>query len=882
MVASTARLKTFPGLLPQERERRVARQDGDAAGMLARYREAGYLQADVNPLNVEDRDDGPPTPAGFRHVLHDGTDLAGADLQALEAGLREGYCGGLALNAAHVRNHAQVDWLYERVEARATMPRADSARRLALYEMLFAAERFEQAISAAYPGAKRFSLEGSEAYIVFLRCAIDAAAAEGAGQVVMGMPHRGRLNVLANVMGLAADEIRSLFGDAPAPHLAAWDIKEHLGLARRLRTPSGWLEVLLAHNPSHLEAVTPVVAGMARAMQERAAVGHRGHVLPLIVHGDASFSGQGIVTETLNIARTRGYAIGGTVHVVLNNQIGSTVSNLLDARSTLNSADVARAYDVPVLHVNGNRPELVAQAAEMAVQFRQRFHADILVDVVGYRRHGHNGHDDPRVTQPAMQRVVRALPSVVASYRTEMVAQGQPTLAQIAECEERVSNAQSLPACRIDVAAPLAAPGGDAAVARVHVAAGRGVPFARLKELTHRLSTPPANFRPHPDIVALVERWRHAAAAHGHAVDWCLAETLAYASLLGAGGDVRLTGLDIGRGSFFHRQCVWHDQDALVDGEVVHVPLRNLGEQQGVFSVFDTPLSEEAVLGFEYGYSVVASGTLVVWEAQFGDFVNNAQVIIDQFIASGEVKWGYRSGLTMLLPHGYEGGGPEHSSAYLGRFLSLCAQQNMIVCMPSTSAQLFHLLRRQAMVPSRKPLVVFTPKGQMLGDKASFAPWSDFESGGFRLVVGDVEPARETAVERVVLCSGKLCHALADELAARPDPRVALLRLEQLYPLPAAELRDRLARLPNLVELVWAQEEARNHGAWTALRESLEDAVPPGCRVRCAARPDSAPSAGCRRAAHAVEQQALLEAALRGLAGAPEATTSTRRPAAGA
>jgi 2-oxoglutarate dehydrogenase E1 component len=589
-------------------------------------------------------------------------------------------------------------------------------------------------------------------------------------------------------------------------------------------------------------------------------------VLPLIVHGDASFSGQGIVTETFNLAGTRGYGIGGTLHVVLNNQIGSTVSNLLDARSTLNSADVARAYDVPVLHVNGDRPELVAEAAEIGVQFRQRFHADILVDIVAYRRHGHNGHDDPRVTQPAMQRVVRALPSVVARYRAEMVEQGLPTPEQIAACEQRVSGAQSLPACEIESAAPLVAPGADAAAGGVHAAAARGVPFARLKELVRSLVRPPENFRLHPDIVALVERWQEAAAAPDHAVDWCLAETLAYASLLSAGRDVRLSGLDIGRGSFFHRQCVWHDQDAMVDGETVHIPLRRLGEQQGVFSVFDTPLSEEAVLGFEYGYSVIAGGTLVAWEAQFGDFVNNAQVIIDQFIASGEAKWGYRSGLTMLLPHGYEGGGPEHSSAYVGRFLALCAQQNMIVCMPSTSAQLFHLLRRQALTPARKPLVVFTPKGQMLGAKASFSPWSDFESGGFRLVAGDVEAAREAVVERVVLASGKVCHALAEDLAARPDPRVALLRLEQLYPLPAAEIRTRLARLPKLTELVWTQEESRNHGAWTALREALEDAVPAGCRVRCASRPDSAPSATCRRAAYVAEQQALLAAALRGLA----------------
>ena len=865
MAATNLRLKNLRELVPQDEQPRESRPAGDAADLLARYREAGYLQAGVNPLHFARQADVDAVPTAFRHALREGA-VPGADLHDLEARLRQSYCEGLALNAAHVRNHARVDWLYERLEARATAPRIDGARRLALYEMLFAAERLERAIAADYPAAKRFSLEGSESYIVFLRCAIEAAAAHGAGQVVMGMPHRGRLNVLANVMGLSAEELRSLFTDAPAPHLAAWDIKEHLGLTRRLRTRAGWVEVLLAHNPSHLESVTPVVTGMVRAMQERAAANPRGHVVPIVVHGDASFSGQGIVTETLNLAGTRGYGVGGSVHVVLNNQIGSTVSNLLDARSTLNSADVARAYDVPVLHVNGDMPELVAQVAELAVQYRQRFHADILVDVVGYRRHGHNGHDDPRVTQPAMQRVVRAMPTVVQRYRAQLARDGEPGLDRIVASEQRVAGAQSLPVCEVEVAPPEQSGQAAAPAPRGTMAASAGVPFAQLKSLTETMGAAPPNFRLHDDILALAAGWRDTAARRANGVDWCLAETLAYASLLSAGANVRLSGLDIGRGSFFHRQCVWHDQDTLVDGEKMHVPLRNLGERQGVFSVFDTPLSEEAVLGFEYGYSVIANGTLVVWEAQFGDFVNNAQVVIDQFVASGEAKWGYRSGLTMLLPHGYEGGGPEHSSAYVGRFLSLCAQQNMIVCMPSTSAQLFHLLRRQAMVPARKPLVVFTPKGQMLGTTASFSPWSDFESGGLRLVVGDIEPAREAAVERVVLSSGKLCHALADELAAHPDPRVALLRLEQLYPLPAAELRERFARLPRLAEVVWAQEEARNHGAWTALRESLEDAVPAACRVRCASRPESAPSASCRRPAHAAEQQALLAAALRGLA----------------
>ncbi|HYP30846.1 MAG TPA: 2-oxoglutarate dehydrogenase E1 component [Burkholderiaceae bacterium] len=854
MQASTLRRDNFHGLAPQDALPRSAGPADETASLLARYREGGYLLADVNPLGIARHADVEPAPHRFRHALR-----GGADGHGLETRLRQSYCEGLTLNAAHVRNHAHVGWLYERLEARTSATRLTAAKRLALYEMLFAAERLEHAIAADYPAAKRFSLEGSESYIVFLRYAIEAAAANGSSHVVLGMPHRGRLNVLANVMGLPADDLRSLFTDSPSPHLAAWDIKEHLGLARRLGTDAGGIDVLLAHNPSHLESVTPVVTGMVRAMQERAASDPRGHVLPIIVHGDASFSGQGIVTETLNLAGTRGYGVGGTVHVLLNNQIGSTVSNQLDARSTLNSADVARAYDVPVLHVNGDLPELVAQAAELAVQFRQRFHADILVDVVGYRRHGHNGHDDPRVTQPAMQRIVRSMPTVVQRYRAQLLQDGEPSLAQIAACERRVSSAQSLPACSVDVTQPSAV-----MLPPVRTAANTGATFSRLGALVEALTAPPPDFRLHEHIRTLAAGWRHAASSRANGVDWCLAETLAYASLLAAGTHVRLSGLDIGRGSFFHRQCVWHDQDSMVDGERVHVPLRNLGARQGVFSVFETPLSEEAVLGFEYGYSVMARDTLVAWEAQFGDFVNNAQVLIDQFISCGEAKWGYRSGLTMLLPHGNEGGGPEHSSAYVGRFLSLCAEHNMIVCMPSTSAQLFHLLRRQAMTQPAKPLVVFTPKGQLYGTKASFSGWSDFETGGFRRVIGDIDTAREPAVERVVLCSGKIHYALEAELAARPDPRVALLRLEQLYPLPAGEIRERLARLPRLAELVWTQEEARNHGAWAALREPLEEVLPAGTRLRCAARTATPASAGCRRSVHASEEQALIAAALRG------------------
>jgi 2-oxoglutarate dehydrogenase E1 component len=832
----------------------------EAARLVAAYREHGYLHAGINPLapaKAADADEA-AAPRGFRHAAP----AVGEDLRELEEHLRRSYCGSLALNASHVRSHAQLEWLYEHVEAAAIAPSPGADARLAIYGQLFAAERLEHAIAASWPQAKRFSLEGCESYIVFLRHAIDAAAAAGAGRIVMGMPHRGRVNVLANVMGLGADEIRSLYTESPAPHLAAWDIKEHLGLTRRIGTAAGAVDVTLAHNPSHLESVVPVIAGMARALQEQSGAQPRKQVVPLVVHGDASFSGQGIVTETLNIAGTRGYGVGGTVHLILNNQIGSTVSNLLDARSTLSSADIARAYDVPVLHVNGDEPERVAQAARIALEFRQRFHADIVVDLVGYRRHGHNGHDDPRVTQPAMQRGVRARASVVQRYRERLLDDGVPGVERIEALERRVLEGGSLPIAEVD-ARPAPAPG------RAGPAGTRespGVPFAQLRAHVGALCARPEGWRLHDDLHALVERWQHAAGGVDRRVDWCLAETLAYASLLAAGHHVRLTGLDIGRGSFFHRQCIWHDQDAPADGERLHVPLRGIREGQGVFSVFDTPLSEEAVLGFEYGYSVMAGDTLVAWEAQFGDFVNNAQVIIDQFIASGEAKWGWRSGLAMLLPHGHEGGGPEHTSAYVGRFLGLCAERNLVVCMPSTSAQVFHLLRRQMTDGARKPLVAFTPKGQLYGNEASFSTWREFEDGGFRTVLGEIDAAQAPAVERVVLASGKVAVELAVELAKRPDPRVALLRLEQLYPLPADEIRARLAACPRLRELVWVQEEARNHGAWAALREPLEEAIGvPGRPValRCVARAPSAASAGCRRSVHLAEQAGLVEAALR-------------------
>ena len=862
MPRADARLNAHPVAGPVEGATGVDSRQDIAAALLGTYRRAGYLHADVNPLRPAEAWHPGASPLDFEHRLLPGLAQYLEDLPRLEELLRRSYCGALALNVAHVRNHEQLAWLYERMEGRPSGVSYGEGKRLAIYEALFAAESFEREIADRYPGHKRFGLEGCEAYIVFLQSVMEAAAAANVREVVMGMPHRGRVNVLYNVLRLGFRRICSLYSDDPDPSLATWDIKEHLGLGGRLSTAAGEIGFFLAHNPSHLESVTPVITGMTRAWQERERANARGSVMPIIVHGDASFSGQGIVTETFNLARTRGYDVGGTVHVVLNNQIGSTVSNLLDARSTLNCADIARAYDVPILHVNADVPEAVVFAAETAVEFRQRFRSDILVDILGYRRRGHYGIDDPTLTQPAMQRAIRGKATTARLYRDSMLQSATIGEELVADVERSVLARMSSPESDdrpLSTVTPLQVP---VARSEVYANSTTAVPFQQLKQLTASMASVPAGFAPHANIVALVDGWRACASEPTNQVDWRLAENLAYATLLSASFNVRLTGLDIGRGSFFHRQCIWYDQQAADDGESLHVPLRHLGREQGAFSVFDTPLSEEAVLGFEYGYSVMSARSLVVWEAQFGDFVNNAQVIIDQFISCGEVKWGYKSDLVMLLPHGYEGGGPDHSSAYLGRFLSLCAQQNMVVAVPSTSAQLFHLLRRQLIGRIDKPLVVFTPKPQLYGKGLSHSPWSDFTDSGFCPVIETGPLGAGSAVERILLCSGKVAYDLTEGLEKRQDARSRIVRIEQLYPFPADALREVLARHPSLSEVVWVQEEARNHGAWPVVRDWLEAALPPGMRLRCVSRPDSAPSAGCRRAAHLAELQEIVRNAL--------------------
>ena len=624
--------------------------------------------------------------------------------------LREAYCGSVAIDCAHVRANEQRRWLHARMETRSGWPDPSGEDCVRVLGQLVAAEAFEQLHRADYGAYKQFSLEGSESIVTLLRETIESAAGHGVQSIVLGMPHRGRLNMMLNALDVPAQKVLSLFSASPGPR--RW-LRGTSRITRALpagsRPRSGEIAIVLAHNPSHLESVSPVVCGMARALQDRQTDASSRRVMPILMHGDASFSAQGIVTETLNLSQTRGYGVGGTLHLILNNQIGSTVSHPRDSRSTLSCADVARAVDAPIVHVNADDPDAVVFAARLATGFRATFGADIVVDHVGYRRHGHFFRDDPTITQPAMQRRIRRHRSVVSLYAEQLSRRGiagEELAASARGRNDGSDEGTGAGQCRRDAPATPRPRRSTPQSKPVRTT----IPLGQLRAMIERLAAAPPGFVQHAELSRMLDDWRLVARDDDRPVDWRLAENLAYGSLLANGFNVRLSGLDVGRGTFVHRHHVWHDQDADTDWQDLHVPLRHVAEGQGTFSIFESPLSEEAVVGFEYGYSLKCGRDLVVWEAQFGDFVNNAQVIIDQYIASGEAKWGYESGLVLLLPHGHDGWGPEHSCAFLGRFLQLCAAGNMHVAMPSTAAQMFHLLRRQALTEHRQPLVVMTPK----------------------------------------------------------------------------------------------------------------------------------------------------------------------------
>lgn len=850
----------------------AGRPAGEVFGLVQHHRVFGHLAAWLDPLSG--RPACPPLldPATFGFGEADlGREVDWAPfrpgrrgpLRELLAALRRTYCDTIGVEYMRLVEEERLAWLQERMEAVENHPPADPAERVRLLRQLLEADGFEEFLHARFPGQKRFSLEGAAALVPMLDALVEAAAADGVEQIVFGMPHRGRLNVLAHVIGKPLEVIFGEFEATALPEEVQGhgDVKYHLGCHSDRRTRGGaGVHLDLHYNPSHLEFVNPVVLGAVRAKQDRMGDAGRRRCLPVLLHGDASFAGEGIVTETLAMAALPRYDTGGTVHVVVNNQVGFTTSPG-QARTTRYPTDVARVEDAPVFHVNADDPEAALHVVRLAVAYRQRFGRDVFVDLVGYRKHGHNEMDDPTFTQPVMYRAVAAHPPVSRSYADRLRAEGvldDATLAGLREAVQSTLRAAHEHA-RADRRPPPTCPPTRAWAgmewAGADWTAETAVPRERLEEVARALVALPEGFQPHRRIAALARA--RLEMLREDRVDWGLGEALALGTLLAEGHHVRLSGQDTERGTFSHRHAVLHEAN---DGRT-WVPLEHLGAAQGRCEIFDTPLAETAPVGFEYGYSTADPGTLVVWEAQFGDFVNVAQVYVDQFLASAESKWRRMSGLTLLLPHGYEGQGPEHSSARLERFLELCARCNLQVVNPTTPAQLFHALRRQMHRRFRKPLIVMSPKS-LLRHPAAVSPVREFTHGSFRTVIDDATVAEPGAVEGVLLVSGKLYYALEEARAARPDPGLALARLEQLYPFPWAELEALLRRYPGARELRWVQEEPANMGAWRSTRHRLESVLPPGVRLRLVARHASPTPATGNYHVHAEQERALLERAL--------------------
>ncbi len=853
----------------------ATRAKPDVQRFIDAHREQGHRCASLDPLGAGSLPDAQRlspqrfglSPADALTV--DGSAWLGArDVQELDRRPKAIYCGPLALDCSGMRDDARRAWLHARMESAAA---ASQGNACGLLERLVQVQAWEQHVVRRFPHAKRFSLEGCESLVPLLDALIEQAAAHGIGEVFMGMPHRGRVNVLVNVLGMPpADVLDYLDPQAAHPELHR-DLVYHLGGQHAVATRHGEISVTLAHNPSHLQSVYPVVMGMTRASQARqtSRLGIR-KALALVLHGDAAFAGQGVVMETLVLTQKPGYSVGGTVHVIINNQLGFTEPNRMDAQLPRYCTDVTRMVDVPVLRVNADAPGQLLRAAQIAVDYRMKFGADVVIDLIGYRRLGHSEHDDPSLTSPRVYPMAAHKASVVDVYGADLAAAGVATGAEMAAY---ITNARMAADEAFSRSAVHAAPASHAEQAAVlhtpSLASSRPPSLSRaeLQAAVAAMTRLPEGFEAHPFIQKLVQQWQGVAHDDSAPADWCFAENMAYASTLGAGIGVRVSGLDVRRGTFMHRHAVWHNQASTSGDGAEFIPLQQLGAGAAHFDVVNSVLSEEAVLGFEYGYSVQDQRSLTVWEAQFGDFVNGAQVYVDQYISAGEEKWGCRSALALLLPHGYEGVGPEHSNAFLSRFLQLCGGDNLRVACPSTSAQWFHLLRRQAFSEVRKPLVVMTPKVVLHKEAASHSPVGQLLEGEFQPVLDDAEVLAPADVTRVVVCSGKLYYDLQRARVASACTGVALLRLEQLYPFPQAALARALERYPRLRTLVWAQEETRNQGAWAFVRDELAALCPPGAALQEVARPATASGATSSHAVHLRQQRELAARAI-GLSGA--------------
>ena len=848
--------------------------------LIAAYRNVGQRWADLDPLQRTERpkiDELEPSFYGFSDadqetVFDTSNTFFGKDrmsLRELVNALRETYCGTLGAEYMYTTDMAQKRWWQQKLESIRSKPHFDAVKKKHILDRLTAAEGLERFLHTKYVGQKRFSLEGGESFIAAMDELIQQAGAQGVQEIVIGMAHRGRLNVLVNTLGKMPKDLFAEFDHTAPEDLTAGDVKYHQGFSSDVSTSGGPVHLSLAFNPSHLEIVNPVVEGSVRARMDRRDDPKGRQVLPVLVHGDAAFGGQGVNQETLCLAQTRGYSTGGTVHLIINNQIGFTTSDPRDMRSSTFCTDIVKMVEAPVLHVNGDDPEAVVLATQLALEFRMTFSQDVVVDITCFRKLGHNEQDTPSLTQPLMYKKIGAHPGTRRLYADRLAAQGlgdslgddmvKAYRAALDEGRHTVdpvlTNFKSKYV--VDWSPFLGKKWTDAA--------DTAIPLADWKRLAERITTIPANVTPHQ----LVKKVYDDRAAMGRGeinVDWGMGEHMAFASLVASGFPIRLSGEDSGRGTFTHRHAVIHDQNREKWDTGTYVPLQNVHENQAPFVVIDSILSEEAVLAYEYGYASNDPNTLVIWEAQFGDFANGAQVVIDQFIASGEVKWGRVNGITLMLPHGYEGQGPEHSSARVERFMQLAADTNMQIVQPTTASQIFHVLRRQMVRNLRKPLVIFTPKS-LLRNKDAASPLNEFIKGGFQTVIPENRELKNDKVKRVLVCTGKVYYDLAKKREEKGADDVAILRVEQLYPFPHKAFAAELKKYPNATELVWCQDEPQNQGAWFFIQHNIHENMSEGQRLGYAGRAASASPAVGYSHLHQEQQKALVEAAFSKLKG---------------
>ena len=841
--------------------------------LISAYRMHGHHAASLDPLEMLVREPEPDLELSYHHLtqedLNEKFNVGGyfsdkaMPLSAIYEALRETYSGNIGVEYMHISNHEEITWIQEKLESARGHAVLSDAQKVTLLKELIAADGLERYLGTRYVGQKRFSLEGGDSLVPMMKTMIRRGCEVGVKELVIGMAHRGRLNVLVNVLGKEPNELFQEFeGKYNAERTG--DVKYHLGFSSNIRTESGGVvHVALAFNPSHLEIISPVVEGSARSrLRRHQDLLKKNAVVPVIIHGDAAFAGQGVVMETFNFSQAPGYCTGGSVHIVINNQIGFTTSNPLDARSTLYCTDVAKMVQAPVFHVNGDDPEAVVFVTQLALDFRMKFKRDVVIDLVCYRRQGHNEADEPAVTQPLMYKKIKTMRPLREIYADKLIAAGVITQDEVHQRVDAYRDSLDKGGVLVDTVqgdydGRVAIDWTPYLIAKWTDKADTSVPQETLRRLSDKLAILPEGFELHPVVKRLLTE-REKMTLGELPLNWGYAETMAYATLLDEGHEVRLSGQDCGRGTFAHRHAVLHDQN---NGHRF-VPLEHVASHSNKpFTVIDSVLSEEAVLAFEYGFAASEPNALVLWEAQFGDFANGAQVVVDQFISSGEQKWGRLCGLVMLLPHGYEGQGPEHSSARLERYMQLCAQQNIQVCTPTTPAQMFHLLRRQIVRDFRKPLIVMTPKS-LLRHKLAVSTLKDLSHSQFQTVIPEIDALDAANVTRVILCCGKVYYDLLQKRRDEGLAHVAIIRVEQLYPFPKKALTQALAQFPTATDVVWCQEEPQNQGVWFSSRHNIKDCLRMDHVLTYAGRPFAAAPAAGSSYLHVKQQDDLVKQAL--------------------